>query len=749
MKQAEQVFKIRHSAEHVLTLAMERLYSPNSKNQGVIKTASGEFKLSGPAIVKAMGPAIDEGFYFDFDLSSEAEQAGFHLVEADLPKIEKEMAKLIGQNLLMKRLEVSFGAARAVFSDNLYKLELLDELEAKAAGAAPLQPSSQRLDQAKADQLTQSGQSSQSAQSVNSVSLYLTGNAEQIKADEALIAGLDLMSAGERGQAQVKCQSFVDLCKGPHVDKIGDIKAFKLLSIAGAYWRGSEDNKMLTRIYGTAFASQAELDDYLAKRQLAKERNHRKIGREMELFAIIPEIGQGLPVWLPKGYAMRRAIEDYMIRMERRFGYAHVLTPNINRKELFETSGHLGFYDESMYPPLVYREEGTDSGESAVADETYYLKPMNCPAGMMIYQLKPHSYRDLPLKMGEFGTVYRREKSGELHGLQRVRGFTQNDAHIFCTPEQLKNQFREVMQMLEIFYRSVGFDNYKFRLSVSDPDKKKFQACGSRADWEKTEATMREILDEAGVEYEEAKGEAAFYGPKVDVQAVNVFGKEDSISTIQVDFNLPERFDISYIDEAGEKQRPFVIHRALIGSFERFFSFLIEHHGGDFPLWFAPVQAKVLPIADRHLDYAKKVEAQLLDAGLRVELDERSERLQAKIRQAESERVPVMLIIGDQEVEKKQVGVRTRAQVKDKLPEGAVDLAQVIAVLSQQPSLTWVEFYAGWIQNTDCFGGFVIKMARPAGRAINFQSILLLKKNFYLKIKLFLIRSSLSHLDSC
>jgi len=662
---------LRHSAEHILTMAMERLYSPNKKNQGIVKVAAGEFKLTEPAIIKAMGPAIDEGFYFDFGLSSEAQEAGFKLSEADLPKIEKEMAKLIAQNLLMERVEVESGAARAVFRDNPYKQELLDDLAAQESAAAPLQPHSQRLDQA------------QNQAKPGIITLYLTGNKDQIAADQELLAGFSLMSAKDQANANLKCQSFVDLCKGPHVEKSGDIKAFKLLSIAGAYWRGSEENEMLTRIYGTAFASQAELDDYLAKRQLAEERNHRKIGKEMQLFSIIPEIGQGLPIWLANGYAMRRALEDYMIRLERRFGYNHVLTPHINRKELFETSGHLGFYDQSMYPPLVYHEEGQDSGQ----DEVYYLKPMNCPAGMMIYKLQPHSYRELPMKMGEFGTVYRREKSGELHGLQRVRGFTQNDAHIFCTADQLKAQFREVMTMLDIFYQAVGFDNYKFRLSISDPDKKKFQACGARADWEQAENIMREILDEAGVEYEEAKGEAAFYGPKLDVQAVNVFGKEDSISTIQVDFNLPERFDISYIDEHGEKQRPFVIHRALVGSFERFFSFFIEHHGGDFPLWVAPVQAKILPISDKHLAYARQVENELLDAGIRVELDDRSERLQAKIRQAETERVPVMIIIGDSEVEQQQLSLRLRGQAKSQFEEGSNDLASVIKVLQLVPKI--------------------------------------------------------------
>ena len=647
-KKQDQLYAMRHSAEHVLTMAMEKIYGNDSQGQ--------------PVIIKAMGPATDEGFYFDFDLSAQAEKDGVKIVEANFPKIEKMMRKLIAQSLLMEKVEVSVDLAKKIFANNPYKLEFLEEIS-KHGSVRVLEDEVSEGKQIKQQVLERQSEKP---------TLYLTGNQAQIKADKEMLAGLEMMTNSQ--VAEVRLQSFVDLCKGPHVENINQIKAFKLLSIAGAYWRGDEKNKMLTRIYGTAFESQEDLDDFLEKKKLAEENNHRKIGKEMELFAIIPEIGQGLPVWLPNGYAMRRALEDYMIQLERRFGYQHILTPNINRKELFETSGHLGFYDESMYPPLVYEDDRDSVDEKSKNDETYYLKPMNCPAGMMVYKLKPHSYRELPMKMGEFGTVYRREKSGELHGLQRVRGFTQNDAHIFCTADQLKAQFKEVMEMLDIFYKDIGFDDYKFKLAISDPDKKKFQACGTRAGWEKTENIMREILDEAGVEYTEDKGDAAFYGPKLDVQAVNVFGKEDTISTIQVDFNLPERFDLSYIDEKGEKQRPFVIHRALIGSFERFFSFLIEHHGGDFPVWFAPVQVKILPIADRHQEYARKVEKELLKLGVRVQFDGRSERLQAKIRDAEVEKVPVIMVIGDNEVEAKKVTLRTRGKAKDLIKEKEVEM---------------------------------------------------------------------------
>jgi threonyl-tRNA synthetase len=660
INQEEQLLPMRHSSEHVLTMVMEKLYGSDEKNN--------------PVIIKAMGPAIADGFYFDFDLADSARDKGLKITEKDFPKIEKEMKKLIQQGLLMERVEVSLGVARQIFANNSYKQELLDGLE-HAEDFELSESISDGKSQVKHQMLEKKQ---------DKPSLYLTGRAEQIEADKKLIAGLEMMSNSD--QASIKLASFVDLCKGPHVEKISEIKAFKLLSIAGAYWRGDEKNKMLTRIYGTAFASQAQLDDFLAKRKMAEERNHRKIGKEMELFAIIPEIGQGLPVWLPNGYAMRRVLEDYMMKMERRFGYVHILTPHLNKKELFEKSGHLGFYEDSMYPALTY-EEKDDSGKIIGSEaEVYYPKPMNCPAGMMVYKLKNHSYRDMPIKMGEFGTVYRREKSGELHGLQRVRGFTQNDAHIFCTPEQLKDQFKEVMKMLDLFYKDMGLDNYHFRLSISDPDKEKFKACGKRSDWEKAEKIMREILDESGVEYVEAKGEAAFYGPKLDVQAVNVFGKEDSVSTIQVDFNLPERFDITYIDEKGEKKRPFVIHRALIGSFERFFAFLIEQHGGDFPVWFAPVQVKILPIADRHNEYAHQIMEQLMDQDVRVEIDDRSERLQAKIRASELARVPLMLIIGDSEIEANRVGIRVRGKARERAEE-LIKKGQLKAELSQSGDL--------------------------------------------------------------
>jgi len=441
---------------------------------------------------------------------------------------------------------------------------------------------------------------------------------------------------------------FADLCRGPHVKNTQEIGAVKLTKTAGAYWRGDEKNKMLTRIYGTAFSTENELNTFLKQQEEAENRNHRKLGKQLKLFAIIPEIGQGLPVWLPRGYVMRRILEDYMLELERNAGYEHILSPHINKETLFKISGHLDFYKDSMYAPIV------------VEDETYYLKPMNCPAAMMVYKLETRSYKDLPLKLGELGTVYRYEKSGELHGLQRVRGFTQNDAHLFCTPEQLESVIEETLDLLDIFYKDVGFKKYTFRLSISDWEKKADKYAGTKDKWEHTEEILRKVLTDRNVPFEEIPGDAAFYGPKIDIQAVNVFGKEDSVSTIQLDFNLPERFNITYVDEDGKEKQPYVVHRALIGSFERFMAFLIEHHGGDFPLWFTPEQVYVIPISDKHAQYAQNVYQQLKNAQLRVKLDDRTKSMQSRIRDAEKLKIPYVIIVGDKEIETETVSVRAR-----------------------------------------------------------------------------------------
>jgi threonyl-tRNA synthetase len=565
---------MRHSASHVLAAAVLEMF---------------------PETKFGIGPAIENGFYYDFELPRT-------LIPEDLEILQEKMKAIIKANYPFEKKSISIAEAIEHFekAGQPYKVELIKEL---------------------------------AAQGEERVSIYKTG-------------------------------AFVDLCSGPHLESTGEIQpeGLKLNKISGAYWRGDENRPMLQRIYGLLFSDKKSLKEYLRMMEEAEKRSHIKLGKELELFANIPEIGQGLPVWLPKGYVIRRALEDYMIKLERSYGYGHIATPHINRKELFETSGHWGFYNESMYPTLEVGQSLKESqeGKKVKSKETFLLKPMNCPAGMMIYNMKPRSYRELPLKMGELGTVYRYEKSGELHGLQRVRGFTQNDAHIFCTPEQLEDQFMEVMEMLLRFYKDLGFTNYKFRLSLSDPKSDKY--VGKREDWIQAEETLRNVLKKNNVEFFEAEGEAAFYGPKLDVQGINVYGKEDSISTIQVDFNLPERFDLQYIDQDGKRKRPFVIHRALIGSFERFFAFLIEHYAGAFPLWLSPIQVAIIPVSEKFAAYAKEVKDQLFAEDIRVKLDDSDESLGKRIREAEKQKIPYMLVVGEKEQTDKTVAVRRKGE---------------------------------------------------------------------------------------
>jgi len=556
-KEESKIERMRHSASHVLAHAVLKLY-PDAK--------------------LGIGPAIDDGFYYDFELSQPIE-------EKDLKAIEDEMKKIIKRKLQITQTFMKRKDAIKYLKDigQDYKLELLEDIPDKE------------------------------------LSFFVTGDSE-----------------------------FVDLCRGPHVEDTGDVGAVKLIKTAGAYWRGNETKKMLTRIYGTAFETKEELKDYLKKLEDAEKYNHRILGKQLKLYAIIPEIGQGLPVWLPRGYTIRRVLENYMLELERKHGYQHILTPHINRGELFQISGHLNFYKDSMYAPI------------RVDEEDYYLKPMNCPAGFMVYKLDTKSYRDLPFKLGEFGTVYRYEKTGELHGLQRVRGFTQNDAHLFCTPEQLESVIKETLDLLDIFYKDVGFDKYKFRLSLSDRERNPNKYAGDIEKWQFAEEILRKALIDRKVEFEEMPGDAAFYGPKIDVQAVNVYGKEDSISTLQLDFNMPEKFDIKYIDDHGQEKQPYVIHRALIGSFERFFAFLIEHHAGDFPLWLSPDQVSIIPISDKHIKYSKEIYESLDSSGIRVTLDDRSKSMQSKIRDAEKLKIPYLVIIGDKEIETDTVSVRSR-----------------------------------------------------------------------------------------
>ncbi|MCS7317389.1 MAG: threonine--tRNA ligase [Candidatus Dojkabacteria bacterium] len=556
--------KLRHSTEHVFNQALEELYP------GKVK--------------RAIGPVIDNGWYFDGRLDFEISPECFE-------KIEKKMKEIIDRDLPFVKVIVSPSEARRLFKDNEFKLELIDDLERNG----------------------------------EEISIYYTGDPND------------------------QSTTFFDLCAGPHVERTSEIKYFKVLSIAGAYWRGDSKREMLTRIYGTTFETEQELKQFLYQRELAEKINHRKIGKELELFAIFPEIGQGLPVWLPNGYVIRRILEDYMLKLEKKYDYLHILTPHINNEILFETSGHLHFYKDSMYSPIE------------IDNQRYYLKPMNCPAAMMVYKMKIRSYKDLPYKLGELGTVYRYEQSGELQGLQRVRGFTQNDAHIFCTLEQVEQQFLEVLEMLTKFYQDLGFTNYKYRLSLSDFEKNPDKYVGEKETWYRIENVIRNVLSKNNIQYYEAKGEAAFYGPKLDVQAVNVFGKEDTISTIQIDFNLPHRFGLEYVDKDGTRKVPVVIHRALVGSFERFFAFLIEFYEGSFPVWLSPIQVAVLPISTiKHLDFATEVTNRLKQKEIRVELFKEEETLNYRIRMCENKKIPYIVIIGEQEIQTKILSVRLR-----------------------------------------------------------------------------------------
>ncbi|WP_412026670.1 threonine--tRNA ligase [Deinococcus yunweiensis] len=440
---------------------------------------------------------------------------------------------------------------------------------------------------------------------------------------------------------------YVDLCRGPHFPSTGKLpQAFKLMSTSGAYWRGNEKNPILQRIYGVAFATQKELDEYLHALEEAKRRDHRKLGRELELFSIDPMVGKGLPLWLPNGTVLREELTTFLKEQQFRRGYQGVITPNIGNLDLYRTSGHYPYYSESQFNPIE------------VDDEQYMLKPMNCPHHVRIYDSKPRSYRDLPVRLAEFGTVYRYEQSGELNGLTRVRGFTQDDAHIFCRPDQLKKEFLDVLDLTVLVLGTFGMTDVRFRVGVREPGSDKY--VGDEANWDLAEKQIIEAVEEVGLPYTVEPGDAAFYGPKLDFVVKDVLGREWQLGTIQVDYNLPERFDISYTGEDGQDHRPVMIHRAPFGSVERFTGILIEHYGGDFPLWLAPRQVMIIPIADRHNDYAWALRQELHDAGLRAEVDDSSNRMQAKVRTAELSKIPVMLVVGDKEQEGREVSVRER-----------------------------------------------------------------------------------------
>ncbi|MCR1993440.1 threonine--tRNA ligase [Bacillus subtilis] len=545
---------MRHSTAHLLAQAIKRIYKD---------------------VKFGVGPVIENGFYYDVEMDEA-------ITPEDLPKIEKEMKKIVNANLPIVRKEVSREEAKARFAeigDDL-KLELLDAI-----------PEGE------------------------TVSIY------------------------EQGE-------FFDLCRGVHVPSTGKIKEFKLLSLAGAYWRGDSKNQMLQRVYGTAFFKKADLEEHLRLLEEAKERDHRKLGKELKLFANSQKVGQGLPLWLPKGATIRRVIERYIVDKEISLGYEHVYTPVLGSKELYETSGHWDHYQEGMFPPME------------MDNETLVLRPMNCPHHMMIYKQDIHSYRELPIRIAELGTMHRYEMSGALSGLQRVRGMTLNDAHIFVRPDQIKDEFIRTVRLIQDVYEDFGLSDYTFRLSYRDPeDTEKYFDDDEM--WNKAQSMLKEAMDEIGHDYYEAEGEAAFYGPKLDVQVKTAIGKEETLSTVQLDFLLPERFDLTYIGEDGKQHRPVVIHRGVVSTMERFVAFLIEEHKGALPTWLAPVQFQVIPVSPAvHLDYAKKVQERLQREGLRVEVDSRDEKIGYKIREAQMQKIPYMLVVGDQEAENGAVNVR-------------------------------------------------------------------------------------------
>lgn len=500
----------------------------------------------------------------------------------DLGKIEKEMKKIVNSNIEIERKEVSREEAIQLFK------EVGDELKLELIDAIP---------------------------AGEKVTIYQQGE-------------------------------FFDLCRGVHVPSTGKIKEFKLLSVAGAYWRGDSDNQMLQRIYGTAFFTKADLDEHLRLLEEAKERDHRKLGKELNLFTNSQKVGQGLPLWLPKGATIRRIIERYIVDKEVSLGYQHVYTPVLGSVELYKTSGHWEHYQDDMFPAME------------MDNEDLVLRPMNCPHHMMVYKQGIHSYRELPIRIAELGTMHRYEMSGALSGLQRVRGMTLNDAHIFVRPDQIKEEFIRVVRLVEAVYKDFGFENYSFRLSYRDPaDTEKY--FDDDAMWEKAQSMLKDAMDELDLDYYEAEGEAAFYGPKLDVQVKTALGKEETLSTVQLDFLLPERFDLTYVGEDGKQHRPVVIHRGVVSTMERFVAFLIEEYKGAFPTWLAPVQVQVIPVSPTvHLQYAKEVQEQLQLAGIRVELDSRDEKIGYKIREAQMQKIPYMLVVGDKEVEDKAVNVR-------------------------------------------------------------------------------------------
>jgi len=546
----KKIEKIRHSLAHILAYAVQELY---------------------PQTKFGIGPAIENGFYYDFDLPKK-------ITQEDLPRIERKMKDLIKENIKFKKKIVSKREAEEIFKDQPYKLELIKEIESE------------------------------------NVSIYESGK-------------------------------FVDLCAGPHVKstKEIDLNAFKLVKIAGAYWKGDEKNPMLTRIYGIAFESKEELENYLRIQEEAEKRDHRILGQKLELFLFDEEVGAGLPIWMPKGAILRKLIQDFLFEELRREGYEWVVTPHIGNLNLWKTSGHWELYRENMYSPIK------------IDEEEYLLKPMNCPFHVKVYKSKIRSYKDLPIKYAEFGTVYRYERSGTLHGLTRVRGFTQDDAHIWCTPEQLAKEVEKLVKHALKILRMFGFKEYNIYLATR-PEK----FAGTEKMWKKAMAVLRYVLRKRKLKYQIDPGGGVFYGPKIDIKIKDCLGREWQCTTIQVDFNLPERFDLTYVDRKGKKRRPIMIHRALLGSIERFIGVLLENTGGALPLWLAPEQIWIIPVGSRHKKYAREIGSRLKVLGFRTRIRDENETVSKKIREGEIQKIPYMLVVGDKEMEAETVRVRQR-----------------------------------------------------------------------------------------
>ena len=549
-----------HSSAHLMAEALEELY---------------------PGIKFGIGPAIENGFYYDVDPGE-----GISIKDADLPAIEKRMQDLAARKETIIRRDIAKADALRMFGDkdDQYKVELISEL---------------------AD---------------GTITTYTQGG-------------------------------FTDLCRGPHLPNTGYIKAIKLLSVAGAYWRGDEKRKQLTRIYGISVPKKKMLDEYLELLEEAKKRDHRKIGKELELFAFSQNVGAGLPLWLPRGTQLRLRLEDFLKQIQKHFGYQQVITPHIGNKNLYITSGHYAKYGQDSFRPINTPQEG----------EEFMLKPMNCPHHCEIFKITPHSYRDLPIRLAEFGTVYRYEQSGELHGLTRVRGFTQDDAHLFCRPDQLKEEFCKVMDIIFIIFKALDFKNFEAQISLRDKvNREKY--IGSEENWERAERAIIEACEEKGLPAVIEYGEAAFYGPKLDFMVKDALGRRWQLGTIQVDYNLPERFDLEYTGEDNKKHRPVMIHRAPFGSMERFVAVLIEHTAGKFPLWLTPDQVVVLPVSERFNEYAHRVAKELNQRDIRVQVDDRNEKVGRKIRDNELKRIPYMLIVGENESREEEVSVRKQGE---------------------------------------------------------------------------------------